>query len=150
MIILSHMRIGRGVLRKRYSTYGKRNVGKAIIGAFFIAFFLKFFILDFMVAEGQSMAPAIRPGTVIFVCRVFYGIRLPLSGKYILQWRDVREGDVVVFYTPHGDIAVKRFVQVLPGGMFFALGDNAAQSYDSRNYGTVSQNNIIGRVLGIR
>ena len=141
------MGIGRG--RRRY-VYGQKNVGKAIVGAFFVAFFLKFFILDFMVAEGHSMTPAIKPGTVLFVCRIFYGIRLPWPGKYILQWREVREGDVVVFYTPHGDIAVKRLVEVLPDGMFFALGDNGAQSYDSRNYGSVQKNNIIGRVLWIR
>ena len=136
--------------RSRRFVYGQKNVGKAIVGAFLVAFFLKFFILDFMIAEGQSMSPAIKPGTVLFVCRVFYGIRLPWPGTYMLQWREVREGDVVVFYTPHGDIAVKRLAEVLPDGMFFALGDNGAQSYDSRNYGSVPKNNIIGRVLGIR
>jgi len=56
----------------------------------------------------------------------------------------------VVFYTPLGDIAVKRFAEIVPGGMFYALGDNASQSYDSRNYGPVPKDNIIGRVLGVR
>jgi signal peptidase I len=127
-----------------------KTAGKAIIGAFFVAFFVKFFILDFMVAEGQSMAPAIKPGTVLLVCRVFYGLRLPWSGMYVFQWRGVREGDVLVFYTPHGDIAVKRCVEILPDGRFIALGDNNTQSYDSRNYGPIPKNKIIGRVLGIK
>ena len=134
---------------RRY-VYGQKNVGKAIIGAFLVAFFLKFFIIDFMVAEGHSMTPAIKPGTILFVCRVFYGIRLPWQGTYIFQWREVREGDVVVFYTPNGDIAVKRLVEVFPGGVYFAQGDNGAQSYDSRSYGAIQQNNIIGKVLGIK
>ena len=132
------------------SAHGQKTVGRAIVGAFFVAFFVKFFLLDFMVAEGHSMTPAIRPGTVLLVCRVFYGVRLPWSGTYVLQWRTVREGDVVVFFTPHGDIAVKRCVEIFPGGMFNAKGDNSPQSYDSRNYGHVPKNNIIGKVLIIK
>ena len=128
----------------------KAAVGRAIIGAFVVAFFIKFFLIDFMVAEGHSMDPAIKGGTILFVSRVFYGIRLPWSGNYIVQWRTVREGDVVVFYTPHGDIAVKRCEEILPDGMFYAKGDNSSQSYDSRNYGPIPKNSIIGRVLGIR
>ena len=118
--------------------------------AFVVAFFIKFFLFDFMVAEGHSMDPAIRPGTVLFVSRIFYGIRLPWSGSYIVQWRDVREGDVVVFYTPHGDIAVKRCMEILNDGTFYARGDNSSQSYDSRNYGTIPKSSIIGRVLRIK
>ena len=134
----------------RTSAQGQKTVGRAIIGAFVAAFFIKFFLLDFMVAEGHSMAPAIRPGTMLFVNRVFYGIRLPWSGAYIIQWRTVREGDVVVFFTPHGDIAVKRCVEIFSNGMFNAEGDNSYQSYDSRNYGPIPRSSIIGRVLGIR
>ena len=125
-------------------------MGKSILGAFVAALLMKFFILDFMIAEGQSMAPAIRPGAVLLVCKVFYGIRSPVSGTYMLQWRKPREGDVLVFYTPLGEIAVKRCGEILPGDEFYALGDNSPHSYDSRNYGPVPNNNIIGRVLGIK
>ena len=134
----------------RISAPGQKTIGRAIIGAFAVAFFVKFFLLDFMVAEGHSMAPAIRPGTILFVSRLYYGLRLPWSENYVLQWRTVQEGDIVVFYTPHGDIAVKRCAETLPGEVFIAIGDNSYQSYDSRNYGPVSKNNVIGRVLRIR
>ena len=150
MIILSGDK-ERKLLRKfGINAGGNLAVGKAIMGALLAALLIKFFILDIMIAEGQSMAPAIKPGTVLLVCKVFYGIRMPTSGAYILKWRKLREGDVLVFYTPLGEIAVKRCVYILPEDRFHALGDNRSYSYDSRNYGSVSSNNIIGRVLWIR
>jgi signal peptidase I len=118
-------------------------------GPFIAALLIKFFILDFMIAEGESMSPAIKPGAVLLVCRVFYGLRLPGSLAYLFRWGKPREGDVVVFYTPNGEIAVKRCREAVFGDEFYALGDNASHSYDSRNYGPVSNDNIIGRVLGI-
>ena len=127
-----------------------RAVGRAIIGAIVVALVMKFFILDFMIAEGNSMVPAIKPGSLLLVCKVFYGLRIPGSGRYLMKWRSPRKDDVVVFYTPLGEIAVKRCGELLPGGEFYALGDNESQSYDSHNYGPVPYNNIIGKVLGIK
>ena len=129
---------------------GRNTAGKAIIGAFIAALVIKSFFLDFMIVEGHSMAPAVRSGAVLLVCKVYYGIRLPGSGNYLLRWKVPRKDDVVVFYTPLGEIAVKRCGEILPGNFFFALGDNSSQSYDSRNYGPVSDDNIIGKVLGIK
>ena len=123
---------------------------KAIIGALVTALLMKLFVFDFMVAEGYSMQPAINPGRILLVCKVFYGIRLPGSGTYLIRWAAPKEGDIVVFFTPLGEIAVKRFTQNNPENYFYALGDNSSQSYDSRAYGLVPIDNIIGRVLGVR
>jgi type IV secretory pathway protease TraF len=56
---------------------------------------------------------------------------------------------VVVFYTPLGELAVKRCGEIR-GNFFIALGDNGPQSYDSRVYGPVPADNIIGKVLGVK
>ena len=130
----------------------RRNaaLGRAIILAFAAALLVKIFIIDFMIAEGQSMLPIIKPGTILPVCKTYYGLRLPGSLNYIIQWKTPKEGDVVVFYTPHGDIAVKRCGEILSGELFLALGDNTSQSFDSRSYGPVPNKNIIGKVLGIK
>jgi signal peptidase I len=127
----------------------KSPVGKAILGAFIAALLIKFFIFDFMITEGQSMVPAIKPGSILLVCKVFYGLRLP-GGTYLFRWGVPRKGDVVVFYTPLGEIAVKRCGEIPEGDEFYALGDNAPMSYDSRNYGPVPDDHIIGKVLGIK
>ena len=129
-------------------TPGKGAVGRAIIGAFVAALVMKFFLLDFMITEGHSMSPSIKTGAMLMVCRAFYGIRMPGSGTYLIHWRLPRKNEIVVFYTPLGEIAVKRCADILPGNEFFAVGDNQAHSYDSRNYGPVPFDNIIGRVLG--
>jgi len=110
---------------------------------------MKFFILDIMVTEGYSMSPAVRPGKILLVCKVYYGFRLP-GGVYLFRWRNPQEGEVVVFYTPLGEIAVKRCGEIIDDYEFFALGDNKPLSYDSRNYGPVPKNNIIGKALGIK
>jgi len=125
-------------------------VGKAILSAFVVTLFIKFFVLDIMIAEGHSMAPAIKPGTILLVCKVFYGIKLPGASNYLIKWRTPMKGDVLVFYTPLGEIAVKRCVELISGVYFSARGDNSQESYDSRDYGPVPLDNIIGRVLGIR
>ena len=125
-------------------------VKKAIIGALITALVMKIFIFDFMIAEGHSMVPTIKPGSVLLVCKLYYGIRIPLSGVYLITWKLPRKGEVLVFYTPMGEIAVKRCGEITPGNEFYALGDNQAQSYDSRSYGPVSNDSIIGKALGIK
>jgi signal peptidase I len=136
---------------------GKRSAGaktghaaaKAIIGALITALIMKLFLFDFMMAEGHSMEPSIKPGKILVVFKMVYGLRLP-GGAYLLRWASPHEGDVVVFYTPLGEIAVKRCGELYPGDYFSALGDNSTQSYDSRSYGPVPIENIVGKVLGVR
>jgi len=132
---------------------GKRTsaaTGKAVIGALITALIMKLVLFDFMVAEGHSMYPAIKPGKILLVCKFNYGLRLPGSGNYIVRWAVPKTGDILVFFTPYGEIAVKRCGDVFSDNTFYALGDNSSRSYDSRSYGPVPVNNIVGRVLGIK
>ena len=123
---------------------------KAILGAFVTALLIKLFLFDFIIAEGNSMEPSIPNGTVLIVNRMQYGFRLPGQSGYLIRWSDPRQGDIVVFYTPSGSMAVKRSYSVIGEGKFMAQGDNSLQSFDSRSYGPISTDSIIGRVLGVR
>ena len=127
-----------------------KAAGKAIIGALITALMMKLFLFDFMIAEGHSMMPVIRPGKILLVFKLNYGFRLPGSGNYLLRWSSPRMGDVVVFFTPLGEIAVKRCGEIFFKDSFYALGDNGPQSYDSRSYGPVPVDNVVGKVLGVR
>jgi signal peptidase I len=113
-----------------------------------------------MITDGRSMLPAIKPGTVLMINRLAYGIRLPGTDEYLVRWSLPRTGDVVVFITPQGIVAVKRVAvkravqrairrdePAAKERMFFALGDNSLESYDSRSYGPVSANRILGKVI---
>lgn len=93
------------------------------------------------------MLPAIKPGAVVLIIKTAYGMRLPWSGRYI-QWATPQKGDVVVFYTPFGVMAIKRCTEVTDN-QFFAMGDNRAISFDSASYGTVPVSCIIGKAWGI-
>ncbi|MDR2718675.1 MAG: signal peptidase I [Treponema sp.] len=121
---------------------------KAILGAFAAALLIKLFLFDLIIAEGNSMEPAIRSGSVLVVNRLRYGLRFPGQTGYLVRWAAPQEGELVVFYAPSGEIAVKRCGSFMGEGQFMAQGDNSLQSYDSRSYGPVSVNAIIGKVLG--
>jgi signal peptidase I len=121
---------------------------KAVLGALVTALIIKLFVFDFIVAEGNSMEPSIKSGAVLVVNRLRYGLRVPLRRNYLIRWSMPKAGEVVVFYTPSGQLAVKRCAALTGEGGFIAEGDNSLQSYDSRAYGPVPADNTIGKVLG--
>lgn len=125
-------------------------MAKAILWAFLAAVLIKLFLLDFIIAEGDSMEPAIHSGSVLVVNRLQYGLRFPGQQGYIVRWATPKEGEVVVFYAPTGNIAVKRCSSQEEAGVFMAQGDNDLRSYDSRSYGPISADATIGKVLGKR
>ena len=122
---------------------------RAILGAFVCALVLKLFFFDFILAEGRSMSPAIETGRLLLVNKVSYGFQLPFGLGYLARWAEPKAGDVVVFWTPYGNLAVKRCVEAGANGLFVAVGDNAAHSFDSRVYGPVSSDCIVGRAVGV-
>jgi signal peptidase I len=122
----------------------------AIFWALAAALLMKFLLFDFMITEGQSMMPAIKSGAVLIVIRPAYGFRLPWSENYLVRWAAPKSGDVVVFFTPLGERAVKRCAGLSGEDAFIALGDNSQGSFDSRTYGPVPLNSIVGRVLGVK
>ncbi len=77
------------------------------------------------------------------------GDRLEIIGGKLLV-----NGEPVSFYTPAGDPVRYANVALLsvghdyvvPQGTYFALGDNSANSFDSRYWGPIPAANITGRV----
>ena len=92
------------------------------------------------VVEGSSMEPAFRSGDRVLVNRLAYRSRPP------------RAGEVVVLRDPqrHGHVLLKRVAEGSQGegrsrpGVY-VLGDNAAESRDSRAFGPVAAEQILGR-----
>ncbi|MDR1287311.1 MAG: S26 family signal peptidase [Treponema sp.] len=122
---------------------------RAVFCAFILGGVLKFFVFDLMIAEGKSMEPSIRTGTVLVVNRLVYGFRFPWMKTYLVRWALPRPGDVVIFHAPGSGVAVKRCVEIAEGH-FMALGDNGPLSFDSRSYGPVPVDCIIGKALGVK
>ncbi|HWQ28696.1 MAG TPA: nickel-type superoxide dismutase maturation protease [Dehalococcoidia bacterium] len=86
--------------------------------------------------EGDSMAPAYSPGDRLLVNRLAYLFRRP------------RPGDVVVLRDPEvpGRLLLKR-VAAVEEGRYVVLGDNTAESRDSRRFGPVRRRDIVGKAV---
>jgi len=159
------------------------NVPRIVVAAILVAFLMKTFALDLVIVHGDSMNPTIGTSTVALVARCAYGIRIPVSGTWIMRWAEPKPGDIVLVAPVEGVArrVIKRVFEMgpaylkteagvlsgrggtiilepgssarlagfsyLPAGRVFIVGDNGSQSFDSRNYGSVPIEKILGKVL---
>ncbi|MEM5948583.1 S26 family signal peptidase [Spirochaetia bacterium 38H-sp] len=96
--------------------------------------------------EGNSMQPAIRENKIVYVFTIVYGIRIPFSTRFIVRWGVPKEGSIVAFIDPMGNFSIKRCITRYKKEIYLE-GDNKISSVDSRNYGYIPIENIIGNVL---
>ena len=120
---------------------------RTIIFAMVFALAIKLLFVDLMITQGRSMLPTLKPGSLLLVNKAAYGFRVPGLGVYLFQWSYPKPGDLLVFYTPLGERAVKRCHSVDSEGSLFLRGDNDLESFDSRSYGLVPLDDILGKVL---
>lgn len=81
---------------------------------------------------GYSMAPALRPGRLVFARR-----RMPMA--------PLRVGDIVVIR--HGGLEKIKRISELAVDKLYVEGDNKLYSTDSRHFGWIDRNSIIGKVI---
>ncbi len=86
--------------------------------------------------EQPSMAPRLDPGDYVIVNRWSYRFRNPAVGDLIVLRDPDREGRFLC----------KRIDAVTGSGSYLVRGDNAAVSRDSRSFGPIARDLIVGRV----
>jgi signal peptidase I len=89
---------------------------KGILIAVFIALFIRaFFVQAYKIPSG-SMEPTLLVGDHLLVLKCAYGIRIPLVGKYLVEYSSPKRGDIIVFVYPRDPKKdfIKR-VMALPG-----------------------------------
>ncbi|MBN2328145.1 MAG: signal peptidase I [Candidatus Omnitrophica bacterium] len=62
-----------------------------------------------------SMKPTILEGDRIFVNKMAYGVRFPLTPFRLLQWEGPKRGDIVVCFSPHDGRRLCKRVVGVPG-----------------------------------
>jgi signal peptidase I len=89
---------------------------KGVLIAVFIALFIRaFFVQAYKIPSG-SMEPTLLVGDHLLVLKCAYGIRIPLVGKYLVEYSSPKRGDIIVFVYPRDPKKdfIKR-VMALPG-----------------------------------
>jgi signal peptidase I len=178
-------------------------------------------VVDWNDVMSGSMAPTILPGDRFLVNKLAYGVTIPFTDKYLVEWGGPRRGDIVVFtvrldgedvgmvkrvvgvpgdvisyrrgrltinketleyaplpesmridYSPYDRWKHETALEVLdatphpvmytpaapgpsffptrvPPDKYFVMGDNRDNSEDSRFFGFVPRENIVGRVTHV-
>lgn len=78
------------------------------------------------------MEPALRPGDFIIVSR---------------WYRRISAKEIVVFRHPRKNLILVKRVSGIGSDSVFVAGDNKTASQDSRSFGPVGRNAIIGKVI---
>jgi signal peptidase I len=93
---------------------GTREFLESITVAILIAAVLRAFVIEAFKIPSGSMIPTLEVGDHIFVNKFIYGLRIPLTNSWLVEWGTPQRGDVIVFRFPR-DISkdyIKRVVAV--------------------------------------
>jgi signal peptidase I len=77
-----------------------REYAESIGIAILIAVVLRAFVVEAFKIPTGSMIPTLEVGDHIFVNKFIYGLRVPLTNAWFVQWGHPQRGDVIVFRYP--------------------------------------------------
>jgi len=83
---------------------------------------------------GHSMEPLLKNGDVILISGLLYLFKNP------------KINDIVAFKEKNGEVLIKRIKEV-KNGKLFVSGDNKNDSLDSKDFGYISKEFIIGKLI---
>jgi len=73
---------------------------EALIIALVLALFIRAFVVQAFKIPSGSMLPTLQIGDHLLVNKFIYGIKIPFTDKYIVQLKDPKRGDIIVFEYP--------------------------------------------------
>ncbi|MBI4017632.1 MAG: nickel-type superoxide dismutase maturation protease [Candidatus Aenigmarchaeota archaeon] len=88
-------------------------------------------MLKLAVVSGNSMEPTLREGQKILISKI----------------GTPKKGDIVVLKHPYKNINIVKRVAAANESGYLVEGDNTGESTDSRHYGTIGKENLVGKVL---
>jgi signal peptidase I len=101
---------------KKFWTDGWGSVGLAIV----VALFIRWAFFEAYVIPSGSMLPSLLIRDHIFVNKFVYGVRVPFSEKWLVKFKDVERGEIIVFkYPPDMSTFYIKRVVGLPGDRIY-------------------------------
>ncbi len=92
---------------------------------------MRFFPFLIFKIKGESMLPTLKEGDYVL----------------ILKTSKIKQNDIILLRDPrNGHAVVKRVLSIKPRE-YFVIGDNPEQSTDSRHFGWVGKNLVVGKVV---
>ena len=126
-----------------------REYVESIAVAVAIALVLRAFVVEAFKIPTGSMIPTLEVGDHIFVNKFIYGLRVPFTNAWFVQWSSPQRGDVIVFRFPPDPSKdyIKRVVAV--AGDRIAMQDDAVWVNGQRlEREPVGASSRVGRPLG--
>jgi signal peptidase I len=154
-----------------------REIIETVAWALLIAFVIRYFVVEGYYIPSRSMEPTLKPGNRVLVAKFYYRLYHPQRGDIIvfrypfnkkknlikrviaLPGETVRIENGLLYINGvllQGDQFNREYLnvgnygrgeEVIPENSFFVLGDNSRNSDDSRFWGYVPFNNILGRAF---
>ena len=160
-----------GLSRKRKALRWLREVLETILPAVLIAFLINLFLAQATQVHGQSMEPTLHSDQRLVVEKVSYRLHGPRRGDIVVlkspqqssellikrviglpgETVEIRQGQVYINGQELDEPYLERFSGgnwgpiIIPPLQVFVLGDNRSFSNDSRAFGMVPIENIVGR-----
>jgi signal peptidase I len=97
-----------GRFRKSVTREYVESIGLAVV----FALLLRAFVVEAFIIPSASMVPTLQEGDRLFVNKGAYGVRIPFTTEYLVEFSVPERGDVVVFVFPRKE--AREHVKTLP------------------------------------
>lgn len=110
---------------------------------------IRIFVFSAVRVSGISMLPTLQDEQIIFVNKMAYWKNAPQNGDIVIVREPIDNTQVVkrIVGTPGTAITIEDKTFILKEDEYYIEGDNRDNSIDSRAYGPIRSERIIGKVI---
>ncbi|MEW5908057.1 MAG: signal peptidase I [Patescibacteria group bacterium] len=116
----------------------------------FIVLPIRFWIAQPFIVSGASMVPTFENGDYLIIDELSYHLRTPQKGEVIIFRYPLDPSKFFIkriIGVPGDTVEINGGKILLKDNEYYVLGDNRNNSLDSRIWGTLDRNLIVGRAL---